>query len=1019
MMKKLITLSMTALAALALVFSCTKQEVVELTVSPLTVNFDVAGGEQTVAITCNDHWTVTKDADWITIGTDKGDGNGSVKITVPENKALDTREGTVTVAAGEVKRTVSVAQLGKKPVLTVSPDALNASDEGGVLELTVTSNVEWTLTIPEDAIWVSAEKKAGEGNDVVKFTVSPNEGLEARETELVFASGNLVPVKVKLAQMGQEPFFAIDMEKVEAPYGGGEYAITVTTNLAWTLAIPEEVTWISADVTEGEKDAVVTLTVDENIFLEGREAVVEFIGGESYSVELPVSQQAGVPSHATDSLALAKIYAIADGANWKESRRWDFEKPISEWPGIKLDEDGRVIECSITNGTVTTVEWEIPEELSTLTALKTLQIVGSKLKGEIPAFFYDMTTLEVVRLNTNDLTGSLSEKLGQLTNLTDLYLNGNKQFSGNIPSAIGQLKKLVSINVAQTAVGGPIPQSLTGCESLKNFMAYSAGFTGEIPDFWDQLPTIGVLQLYDNPGLEGPIPATIGTLKSATGIQLKNCNLTGNIPASFGGLEKCGNLQLNGNKLSGVVPAEVQAHPKWLPDSGWKYEVNILPQQDGYGLILGYTRQTDSLALVAIYNASKGAEWAKNKWDLTKPINEWNSVTVTNDRVTALKLTTSGTITEEWELPAEVGTLSEVTDFRVNSNKLKGNIPEELYNLSKLQKLYLQNNNITGALSSKLSQLTELEELYVDRNANMTGGIPKEIGQLKKLARINISQSGIGGAIPGELGGCDALLQLMAFKTNLSGELPDIWDMPVLQTVMLHTNPGLTGNLPSSLSKLKSLANGTAPSMQLYGCNFTGNIPESFANLPEKTKQVYVQENQMDGVIPAAVQAHANFASWKYSPQQDGHALVLSDGSLDGRWDAPRNKDNPSDIAFVALFDGNKLDLYIIAWGQHYVGTYSYASGVIKYNISKAYQAYTGVTFDGEGHMTSWSWMAGDLDATTLALSDGYQWYDMDAESLASNKEVLQEFSFQLQAGNASATSSLFGIEDLVFTKKN
>jgi hypothetical protein len=733
MMKKLITLSMTALAALALVFSCTKQEVVELTVSPLTVNFDVAGGEQTVAITCNDHWTVTKDADWITIGTDKGDGNGSVKITVPENKALDTREGTVTVAAGEVKRTVSVAQLGKKPVLTVSPDALNASDEGGVLELTVTSNVEWTLTIPEDAIWVSAEKKAGEGNDVVKFTVSPNEGLEARETELVFASGNLVPVKVKLAQMGQEPFFAIDMEKVEAAYGGGTYAIAVTTNLAWTLAIPEEVTWISADVTEGEKDAVVTLTVEENIFLEGREAVVEFIGGESYSVELPVSQQAGVPSHATDSLALAKIYAIADGANWKESRRWDFEKPISEWPGIKLDEDGRVIECSITNGTVTTVEWEIPEELSTLTALKTLQIVGSKLKGEIPSFFYDMTTLEVVRLNTNDLTGSLSEKLGQLTNLTDLYLNGNKQFSGNIPSAIGQLKKLVSINVAQTAVGGPIPQSLTGCESLKNFMAYSAGFTGEIPDFWDQLPTIGVLQLYDNPGLEGPIPATIGTLKSATGIQLKNCNLTGNIPASFGGLEKCGNLQLNGNKLSGVVPAEVQAHPKWLPDSGWKYEVNILPQQEGYG-------------------------------------------------------------------------------------------------------------------------------------------------------------------------------------------------------------------------------------------------------------------------------------------------LTLSDGSLDGRWTAPRSSEQPDDIALVLDFSGNKLTLYIIAWGMRFEGTYTYASETVSYAITKGSKALTDVHYDGEGTMDSYSWNAGNLDANTLQLAEGYAWYDMTVASNPFNdlyleyKESLASFNLKI-TGADQATSSYIVIPDVVLTK--
>lgn len=1018
MMKKLITLSMTALAALALVFSCTKQEVVELTVSPLTVNFDVAGGEQTVAITCNDHWTVTKDADWITIGTDKGDGNGSVKITVPENKALDTREGTVTVAAGEVKRTVSVAQLGKKPVLTVSPDALNAPDEGGVLELTVTSNVEWTLTIPEDAIWVSAEKKAGEGNDVVKFTVSPNEGLEARETELVFASGNLVPVKVKLTQMGQEPFFAIDMEKVEAAYGGGTYAIAVTTNLAWTLAIPEEVTWISADVTEGEKDAVVTLTVDENIFLEGREAVVVFSAGEELTVELPVSQQAGVPSHASDSLALAKIYAIADGANWKESRRWDLEKPISEWPGIKLDDDGRVIECSITNGTVSTVEWELPAEIATMDKLQTFQAVGSKVTGSFPEWLYDMTTLTKVRLNNNAIMGSLSAKIGQLTELTELFLNGNKDFGGTIPAAIGSLKQLNNFNIAETAISGAVPAELSGCDALATFVAYKSAITS-LPDNLDQWPALKTFMIYGN-NIEGPLPESLSRSTTITSAQMYNCNFTGNIPASYGNLPStCNQLYLNGNKLHGLIPEAVQNHPNFNVKNRWNAAERILPQQDGYTLYLEYNHQTDSLALVAIYNASKGAEWAKNKWDLTKPINEWNSVTVTNDRVTALKLTTSGTITEEWELPAEVGMLSEMTDFRVNGNKLKGNIPEELYTLSKLQKLYLQNNNIIGALSSKLGQLTELEELYVDRNANMTGGIPKEIGQLKKLARINISQSGIGGAIPGELGGCDALLQFMAFKTNLSGELPDIWDMPVLQTVMLHTNPGLTGNLPSSLSKLKSLANGTAPSMQLYGCNFTGNIPESFANLPEKTKQVYVQENQMDGVIPAAVQAHANFASWKYSPQQDGHALVLSEANLDGRWDAPRNNDNPSDIAFVALFDGNKLDLYIIAWGQHYVGTYSYASGVISYNISKAYQAYTDVTFDGEGHMTSYSWMAGDLDATTLALSDGYQWYDMDAESLASYKEMLQEFSFQLQAGNASATSSLFGIEDLVFTKKN
>ena len=285
--------------------------------------------------------------------------------------------------------------------------------------------------------------------------------------------------------------------------------------------------------------------------------------------------------------------------------------------------------------------------------------------------------------------------------------------------------------------------------------------------------------------------------------------------------------------------------------------------------------RADSLALVAIYNASDGANWAKNKWELDKPIDTWSAVTVTDGRVTALKLSTSGVITQEWTLPEDVADLTELTELRINGNKLTGAIPDAVYGLTKLEKLYLQNNDITGPLSGKIAQLTELTELYVDRNANMTGSIPPEIGALKKLARLNISQTGIGGEIPAELGQCESLLQFMAFKTNLSGELPDIWDMPVLQTVMLHTNPGLTGPLPASLGKMKSLESGTAPSIQINDCNITGTIPDSFAGLPEKTKQVHVQGNKMSGVISLTVQAHTNFANWKYNPQQEGYGLTL------------------------------------------------------------------------------------------------------------------------------------------------
>ena len=581
-----------------------------------------------------------------------------------------------------------------------------------------------------------------------------------------------------------------------------------------------------------------------------------------------------ISNRQTDSLALVAIYVASDGANWAKNK-WELDKPMDEWKAVTLTE-GRVTALKLTTSGVITKEWSLPAEIGDLAELTDLRISSNKLAGELPESLYGLEKLEKLYFQNDNLTCALSADLAKLTNLTELYVDRNAGMTGSIPPEIGQLKKLARINLSQTGIGGEIPVELGQCDALLQFMAFKTNLSGNLPDIWD-MPVLQTVMLHTNPGLTGPLPSSLSKLKplengTAPSIQIYSCNLTGSIPASFADLpETTKQVYVNDNKMSGTIPAVVAAHKNF---SSWRWD----PQQEGYGLTIAPppSRQLDSLALVAIYNASDGPNWAKNKWELDKPMDEWKAVTLTDGRVTALKLTTSGVITKEWTLPAEIGDLTELTDLRISSNKLAGELPESLYGLEKLEKLYFQNDNLTCALSADLAKLTNLTELYVDRNADMTGGIPKEIGTLKKLARINISQTGIGGEIPAELGQCDALLQFMAFKTNLSGNLPDIWDMPVLQTVMLYGSPGLTGNLPASLGKLKPIENGstvTAPSLQLQQCNFTGNIPESFAGLHEKTKQVFVQENKMSGVIPAAVVAHPGFANWKISPQQEGYEL--------------------------------------------------------------------------------------------------------------------------------------------------
>lgn len=136
---------------------------------------------------------------------------------------------------------------------------------------------------------------------------------------------------------------------------------------------------------------------------------------------------------------------------------------------------------------------------------------------------------------------------------------------------------------------------------------------------------------------------------------------------------------------------------------------------------------------------------------------------------------------------------------------------------------------------------------------------------------------------------------------------------------------------------------------------------------------------------------------------------------LKGRWEAPRFPDTPDDIAFVAIFGDQDLDLYIIAWGQHLKGTYTWANDVVKFNIAEAKQAYTDVSYDAEGNMISWSWEAGNLDPATLTLTSGYDWYPMNETELESAKERFSEFDFKVN-GN-TATSSMVGIENLTFNK--
>ena len=416
-----------------------------------------------------------------------------------------------------------------------------------------------------------------------KILVETGDAVGEYSKVLVFVS-NGANVIMRSIYFEEGAIEVVDDTNVSVLQEGGIVELQYLSNVECDVVIPEAAQdWISiVPDTKLLEQRIVKLQLKVN---EGaiRKAVVTIQNKDaSLKLEYKITQEANASVQLqVEREALISIYNALDGDNWINNENWCSDKPVGEWFGVVVNENGfvRLLQLEGNN-----LHGSLSPEIGNLRYLDAINIKENPGVQSVPDELAECANL--VSMLLPQIT-ELPDNMSSMTNLTelniDLYTGTDLSFLDNlknlvilhisvngleIPSSIGNLAYLQHLSLSGFA--GSLPSSLGNLTNLITLTITRGNLTGEIPSSFGHLQTLTNLNLSNN-NLTGEFPSALFPLKNLQGFNLSNNKYYGLIPKELAGIldgilpqgSTTASFDISGNRFSGTIPKEVYEHPKW------------------------------------------------------------------------------------------------------------------------------------------------------------------------------------------------------------------------------------------------------------------------------------------------------------------------------------------------------------------------------------------------------------------------------------------------------------------------
>ena len=308
-----------------------------------------AGEMITVEIKSNIEFGVQMpDVDWIDDeASSRGMSSHTLNYYIAPNEGYDTRSAEIIFydKNSDLKDTLKVVQ-AQKDAIVISQKTYDVKAEGETIEVKLSANVDFEVTIPE-VDWISQAESRALKEHTLYFKVAENEGEDSRSAEIIFVNkDSQLSEKVTISQKG---IIVLSLSKDEYSVSdqGETISVDIKSNVEYGIKMPE-VDWIKQETnSRGTSTQTLKFIVSANETYDSRSAEIVF-----YDKNSNVTDTLKVIQAQKDAIVLSqKTYEVkAEGETIevKLSTNVDFEVNMPEVDWIKWDVSGR----SVTTNTL-------------------------------------------------------------------------------------------------------------------------------------------------------------------------------------------------------------------------------------------------------------------------------------------------------------------------------------------------------------------------------------------------------------------------------------------------------------------------------------------------------------------------------------------------------------------------------------------------------------------------------------------------------------------------------------------